>query len=371
MASYEEVLTLDDVKASIDGSNLSDEIKAKIDAIDSVDKVDLQEGALTGAAGDGKEAVLISAGASGNYDLGDATAVVVGNSSAALTSDNANALTVSIDGGTTSLTIDNSAKNVVDLTNGTNNAGVVDVTTGAGEDTFNIVGPVNANVSSGAGDDMFVLDGNAQEQAKLSVDAGDGFDEVMLHGDIAEGHAFSFGSDGKFHMNSADVTLDGVEVVARDVDGDGKIVKGTDHVTFLAADEFDGTVASLYKVVLGREAIDETTDSLEGYKHWTNAFKAQVGGDRAQAIEASLNSDEASGLKAMDNAGFVATLLANAGAKADVTANAGTYIAGLNDGSMSRADVVANVIDAMEDAAGDDNVSLVGSDGVAYVVMGY
>lgn len=76
--------------------------------------------------------------------------------------------------------------------------GQASVNTGAGEDQFFFKGDVKGEFTSGNGDDGFALDPDAQKNAEISVDAGDGFDLMRLFGDAIK-HRFEF-SGGKFDM---------------------------------------------------------------------------------------------------------------------------------------------------------------------------
>ena len=78
--------------------------------------------------------------------------------------------------------------------------GQASVNTGAGDDPFSsLKGDVKGVFKSGIGDDGFALDQDAQKNAEISVDAGDGFDLMRLFGNDIK-HRFDF-SGGKFHMS--------------------------------------------------------------------------------------------------------------------------------------------------------------------------
>ena len=259
----------------------------------------------------------------------------------------------------------------LNLGNGNNIVAITDgqssVNTGDGDDNFFLQGEfTEAKIDSGNGDDTFVLDQDAQAGAEVSVDAGDGFDLMRLIGQAIQ-HQFEF-SGGKFHMKSAGVEMDGVEVVGTDVDGG--IAKG-DHITVLAANEHDSIAAKLYQVAFGREAIDDGDDqykpgsTLAGIDWWMNEFEKQADNDGSieHLVRAFLNCDEFHDkYDGMGNADYVNTLYANLGATDE--AQAAAYIAQLEAGSIDRETV------AWQIAASDLAVQVLGNDGVQYVIDG-
>lgn len=260
------------------------------------------------------------------------------------------------------LNVNNNADNSISLT-----VSNVSVDTGNGNDLFNFSGRITGQFNTGDGNDLFNLDSVAQESAEISVDAGDGFDLMTLFGASIK-HTFSF-TAGKFHMSSADVTMEGVDVVATDANEDGKITEGTDHITVLATTAEDSLIAKLYKVALGREAIDGEDgwggSTLGGLNWWMNEYeKANDINDTAQLVRAFLNCDEFhQKYDGMDDTAYVNALFTNLGIS-DVKA-AQSYIDQLAAGTLDRAEVAWHIADSSE------AVQLLGNDGLQYVIDGF
>ena len=233
--------------------------------------------------------------------------------------------------------------------------GQASVNTGDGEDTFNIQGAFKGDLNSGGGDDEFVLDTDAQNNAEVSVDAGDGFDLMRLIGKAIQ-HQFEF-SGGKFHMKSANITLDGVDVVATDENNDGKY----EHITVLANDNQDSLAAKLYMVAFGREAIDDGKDpydkgnTLAGIKFWMDQDARD---DFGQAF---LNCDEFHNkYDKVDNKAYVNSLFENLGLNnADLQSE---LLTKLENGQLDRYEVAITL------AESDQAVKLLGNDGIKYVI---
>ena len=384
MAEY-EASTAEIAQAIDSNPYLSKETKSAIDAIladKGADGVALVEGNVTSADVSNQEAVLVSAGATlDNLTMGsDTTALVVGGGAQGdATMETEDAATVQLDGANVALTINNDADNVVTMReadgsslttgDGDNTVTMTDtanasVKTGDGDDTININGTTSGKIQTGSGDLTMVMDESAQENAQITVDAGDGFDLLHLIGNAVK-HTFSF-VNGLFHMNSADVAMTGVQVVAQDANSDGKIDLANDHITVLAENVNDSVVAKLYKVALGREAIDGDDgwggSTLGGINWWMNQFEQQ---DSDQSmdhlVKSFLNCDEFHNkYDGVDNATYVNTLLSNAGADASL---ASTYLAQLESGA-SREDVAYNIVT-------NPAVEVTGIDGQQYVVEGF
>ena len=382
MAEYEASAA--EIAEAIDSNpTLSDATKSAIDAIlteKGAEGVAAVQGTVTSADVSNQEAVLVSSGATlDNLTTGsDTTALVVGDGAqGTATMETQDATTVQLDGAQVALTINNDADNVVTMRdangsslttgNGDNTVNMADtanasVKTGDGDDTINISGTTSGNIQTGSGDLTMVMDQSAQENAQITVDAGDGFDLLQLIGNAVK-HTFSF-VNGLFHMNSADVAMKGVQVVAQDANSDGQIDLSNDHITVLAENVNDSVVAKLYKVALGREAIDGEDgwggSTLGGINWWMNQFEKQ---DSDQSmdhlVKSFLNCDEFHNkYDGVDNATYVNTLLSNAGADSSLAAQ---YLAELNSGT-SREDVAYQIATSVE---------VTGIDGQQYVVDGF
>ena len=382
MAEYEASAA--EIAEAIDSSpTLSDETKSAIDAIlaeKGAEGVAAVQGTVTSADVSNQEAVLVSSGATlDNLTTGsNTTALVVGDGAqGTATMETQDATTVQLDGAQVALTINNDADNVVTMRdangsslttgNGDNTVTMADtanasVKTGDGDDTINISGTTSGNIQTGSGDLTMVMDESAQENAQITVDAGDGFDLLQLMGNAVK-HTFNF-VNGLFHMNSADVAMKGVQVVAQDANSDGQIDLSNDHITVLAENVNDSVVAKLYKVALGREAIDGEDgwggSTLGGINWWMNQFEKQ---DSDQSmdhlVKSFLNCDEFHNkYDGVDNATYVNTLLSNAGADSSLAAQ---YLAELNSGT-SREDVAYQIATSVE---------VTGIDGQQYVVDGF
>ncbi len=255
--------------------------------------------------------------------------------------------------------------------------GQASVTTGDGNDEFRVEGPVKGEIKTGSGNLDLTLDQTAQEQAEISVDAGDGFDLLRLFGDSIK-HSFQF-NGGKFQMHSAGVTMTGVNVVATDVNMDGKIENGVDHITILASNEKESLIAKLYKVALGRDAIDGedgwspdgTGDTLGGLNWWLTQFELQPGNDGSIdfLVRSFLNCDEFHDkYDAMSNREYLLAIGKNIGLSEEEFSGKeqfDTYLRALDAGTMTREDVVYEVVKS------DEVVQLLGADGQCYVIDGF
>lgn len=233
--------------------------------------------------------------------------------------------------------------------------GQASVTTGSGEDLFTFNGNVKGLFKSGLGDDDFQLNEEAQKNAEISVDAGDGFDVMTLFGASIK-HSFSF-SNGKFHMSSANITLDGVEVIATDLNQDGRITD-SDHITVLANDNQDSLAAKLYQIALGREAIDDTRDTLAGLNFWMDQAEDPSFDHFGRAF---LNCDEFHNkYDKVNDKDYVDTLFANLGSS-DASLKA-ELLSKLESGQLDRYEVAITL------AESDEAVKLLGNDGQQYVI---
>ncbi|MBQ7609231.1 MAG: DUF4214 domain-containing protein [Desulfovibrionaceae bacterium] len=260
--------------------------------------------------------------------------------------------------------------NIMQLGNAQSSGAFTDisVTTGDGNDSIGIEGTFTGQITTGAGDLDLALDASTQadEHTSISVDAGEGFDLLRLIGRMVK-HAFEF-SNGKFHMHSGNIEMTGVNVIATDSDGDGVIENGTDHITILATTEEDSLIAKLYKVALGREAIDDANgwnaSTLGGFNWWTNEYeKTNDITNHEQLVRAFLNCDEFHNkYDAMDDVQYVNQLFTNLGVSDSAAAQ--DYINQLANGSIDRETV------AWQIATSETAVKVLGSDGEQYVIDG-
>lgn len=244
------------------------------------------------------------------------------------------------------------------------------VSTGAGEDTF-VYNGGTASINSGEGNDTIRIE-EGTEGDSVTADAGDGFDTLVYNGN--DNHTFRYDPNtGKFHMNSIPIEMTGVDVVVRDIDGDGTIVRDVDKITVLATNQLDSIAAKLYKIVLGRDAIDDAEtspdgDVLDGLDYWMHRFDqiTSVKGEGAEKnlVNEFLACDEPmSILDGKDDDGFVNQLfinLENGGGVIGKTAD--DYKAALEAKEMDWADVVLDIA---------TSVTIVGEDGMPYVIDGF
>lgn len=247
------------------------------------------------------------------------------------------------------------------------NGGNIDVSveTGNGNDDIGILGKFTGQITTGSGDLELSLDATAQEESAISVDAGEGFDLLKLLGAVLK-HTFEY-ANGHFRMHSGNVQMDGVNVVATDMDNDGAITSN-DHITVLAETAEDSLIAKLYKVALGREAIDGSDgwgdSTLGGINWWTNEYEKNNDiTDHEQLVRAFLNCDEFHNkYDSMTDTQYVNELFSNLGVS-DVEA-AQSYIDQLANGSIDRETV------AWQIATSETAVKVLGNDGQQYVIDG-
>lgn len=250
------------------------------------------------------------------------------------------------------------------------NGGSATVNTGEGNDKVLIQGEGEATVIGGSGDMVITLN---TASAAVTIDAGDGFDELTLN-DHRDAHQFSF-INGVFQMHSENpVTMTNVNAVTFDVDGVNGLSLG-DQVTVLATDAADSMVAKLYKVALGREPIDfqsgQFTDgNLGGLNWWFTQFDAQTDDHSIEHLVRSfLNCDEFHNLyDGKSNAEYVADLFTNLGADPAAAVGNGTaaeWIAQLDAGNVDRYYVAQQI------AGSNEAVQILGINGEQYVIDGF
>lgn len=378
MASYDEELTK--VIDNIQNTDLSQATKDAISALLSADgasliSVDSYDG--TSAVAEGTQ--VVSASVDVTSDLGAQVVVMEGNTSANVNFAADSAISAMVLGNGNSnvtfaadkaISVETTGGNDVIATAGGNdqivlNGGNATVNTGEGNDSVTLMGgEASAHVTGGSGNMTIHLDANATGNA--TVDAGDGFDQLTLQDDRAN-HTFEFDADGNvvMHSNYA-VTMSGVQVVTFDTNKDGAIT-AEDNITVIAENAHDSLVATLYKVALGREAIDGADgwgdSTLGGLNWWMNEFeKGTTDGSTEHLVRSFLNCDEFhQKYDGMSNTDYVNTLISNAGISVDGT----SWIAALDNGTMDRAQI------AYEVATNEQTVQILGSNGENYIIEAF
>lgn len=400
MANYEEGQTLTEEQLEgLKKAGVTDEV------VKALNKVTAEQVAVIGSdSKDDKASVsgqvnnqgVVATNIDGmNLALPNSIIDIFDNVNGQATNTNQQAVTTSITNSNVNYAIDNDADNNVgmnysegtlSLGNGNNNVtfGVgnnpeqsynkVDTKLGDGNNNVNIFGQFTGDIETGNGNNLFVMDETAQNNAEISVDAGDGFDLLTLLGQFIH-HQFSY-SKGQFHMHSGNVVMQDVDIVATDVNKDGNITLDQDHITILATTEQEALIAKLYKVGLGREAIDGEDGwnedgagaTLGGFRWWVNNFGDKSDEDIAQSL---LNCDEFNNrvdsltgktYAQMSNAEYVTALFNNLGASNAELAD--KLVNELNNGG-DRINV------ALEIAQSDLAVKVLGNDGQQYVIEGF
>ncbi len=294
------------------------------------------------------------------------------------------AVTADLQGGDLSLDIQNDQNNTVNLANTTGasvqtgegddtftiESGEASVNTGEGNDSVDLRGVFTGKIVGGSGDLELTLDETAQEQATVSVDAGEGFDMLRLLGGKIQ-HRIEVIKNG-FVLHSGEVTLNGVQLIATDMNSDGNI-DGNDHITVLATNENDSLVTKLYKVALGREAIDGEDgwggSTLGGINWWMNQFENQSYNDGTveTLVKSFLNCTEFHNkYDSMSDEDYVKTLLQNADKELSDDLVAG-YVEKLENGS-TREDVAYQVVQTYN-ADEDHCIKITGTDGNEYTIL--
>lgn len=162
--------------------------------------------------------------------------------------------------------------------------GTATINTGDGDDVVQILAIGDGTsqsavqITMGDGDGVITLD--TTYQGKATIDAGDGFDQLVVSlgkdGGFGE-HTFDF-VNGKFVMNSAGITMENVNVVvAGSYNPTTGMTDGEDAVV-LAATEGDSLAARLYAVALGRE--ESVLDDHNGWNglRGEDAIRGDLGG---------------------------------------------------------------------------------------------
>ena len=382
MAQYEHELSPELVKILEDAS-LSPEMKSRIASL--VQAEGTVSTVVDDAKGTDSTSTLIGAEKGATFGDGSGNPAVFENVEVAIIDEGASGDVNFTSKNGVTIDITSPEGLAVNVPNNANNNilwhdGRGSVMTGDGDDFMALEGAVTGQVTTGSGDLTLTLDKVAQEQAEISVDAGDGFDIMKLLGQTVD-HSISFKAGDKgIHMHSADIQMTGVDVVATDVNRDNTITRDTDHIMVLATNEYDSLIAKLYKVALGREAIDDNDgwskdgqgDTLGGLNWWMNEFEKQGDNDGSidHLVKAFLNCDEFHNkYNGMTNVDYVRTLFQNLGLTDDdlqtnneLAAQLDSYVQSLDAGSITREDV------AYEIASSSLTTSILGLDGSAYVI---
>lgn len=243
------------------------------------------------------------------------------------------------------------------------------VSTGAGQDSITFAGG-SAVINAGNGADEVIITNDATGSA--TVNAGDGFDKVTLIGDRAS-QSFTF-SGGKFVMSGngradANVTMDGVNVVGFDANGDGVY----ENITVLADTQADAVIAALYKIALGREGLDDRATGTNGLTG-SDAVEGQLGGiafwtdnfdqsNMQHTVYSFLNCEEFHNkYDSMSDAQYVQTLFSNLGVSSVNGQSAAELAATINGSQTARYDVAWTIAESQQ------SVQLLGSDGANYII---
>lgn len=316
------------------------------------------------------KAIIMEAGTSANVTFGaDSTVetLVLGDGGSKVAFEGDKDITVELTGGKDSVSTGGGDDTL------TIKGGDASVNTGEGDDVVTIQGVGKAQVTGGSGDMVINLQTN---QGTATIEAGDGFDRL----NIAEGrhaHEFVF-KDGKIVMHSENaITMSGVQVVSFDNNNDGQI-DGRDNITILAENDRDSLVAKLYKVALGREAIDGAdgfgNSTLGGINWWMNEFeKGETDGSIEHLVRSFLNCDEFNNLYGnMDSqTEYVEALFKNLGDNIQTVngKTAAEYAAAIDAGIMDRVTVAWNIAESKEavDILGVKD-PILGLDGIQYVI---
>lgn len=379
MAQYEEAATT--VIDSIANSGLTESTKATIESILGLTGLEdikvenyqggtVSDGTIIAEVGKdvhltqdpGAPVVIMSADSAGaDVTFGadsKVEALVLGGGNDNITFQGDKGVTVETGGGNDSITTADGSDTIA-VTGGGN----VTVNTGEGNDKVILQGDGTAHISSGAGDSTYLLQTDA---ASATINAGDGFDHLVVGEDRAA-HIFDVDSKtGTTVMHSDNtVTMTGVQVVGFDKNGDGQITSA-DNISILAENANDSLIGKLYKIALGREAIDGADgwghSTLGGINWWMNQFeKGQTDGTTEHLVRSFLNCDEFHDkYDNMSNADYVNTLFANLGVNdANLAAD---YLGQLDTGVMDRAQV------AWALAESEAATQIMGIDGSNYVV---
>lgn len=344
---------------------------------------------LTNAAALTAPVLIMQEGTSIRVDLGansPVQAMVIGNGGKS-------SITSTADKGDLSIALTGGEGDQVSLA-GTNdnvtfNGGSATINAGTGSDVVTVKGlegtNSTVNISQGEGD--LTVFWQAAVDTAATIDAGAGFDKLMIN--TAEGrgdHYFTI-ENGKavMHSETTPVTMDNMEVVIFDTTPNNPILTRDDQMTIISQNEGDTLVGRLYQIAYGRQPFDNPVagQELAGIKWWMDKADT-VDFKDPEALQhfvySFLNTDEfhlgelnnpknGMGYDNVDDDIYVKALfdnlnLVNDGK--DVTEihgrTAEEYAQLLKDGVMNRYDV------AWQIAASTEADDILGIDGTGYVI---
>lgn len=284
------------------------------------------------------------------------------------------------------------------------------VSTGAGDDQITFAGG-SATIDTGEGNDTVVLQGGdnggearitggsgnmnikidfdlATVGVTATIDAGDGFDAVSIAQPKLP-NMFSFlngvfkmvaGSRGRAQDDVATQADEGgIDMVNVNVVQFGEDAEHLDDITILADTKGEAMIGRLYKVALGRDAIDHTgagatgDTTLAGLNFWfEDAGAAKDDADLDHIAKSFVNCQEFNDkYGAMTAQEFADAMFANLN-KANGTSieyvngmTAADYAAQIANGSMTMQDVAIVIANSSE------AVDVMGLNGSQYIIDGY
>ena len=256
------------------------------------------------------------------------------------------AVTVETGGGNDSIVLGN-GDNVVNVT-GTGDSSVA---TGTGNDRVVVSGEGKVQVSMVGGNNVVVL---ASDKAEVSVTGGTGFDQVQLVDDRTN-HSFEI-VNGKVVMHSESATtLDKVQVVGFDMNGDGKIEVGTDKITVIADNHDKSIVAKMYEIVFDREG------DMGGIEYWLG--RVDQGDSLEHVVHSFINSTEFDATYASkSNEDFLKDMYVNLAGREPDADGLAYWMNRLESGDITRADVAWSFAESAEAS------QVMGIDGSNYVI---
>lgn len=256
------------------------------------------------------------------------------------------AVTVETGGGSDNIVTGN-GDNVVNVTG----TGDSTIATGTGNDKVVVSGEGKVQVSMVAGNNVVVL---ASDKAEVTVTGGTGFDQVQLVDDRAN-HSFEI-VNGKVVMHSSNpTTMDGVNVVGFDMNGDGKIEVGVDKVSVIADHHDKSIVAKMYEIVFDREG------DMGGLEFWMN--RVNQGDSLEHVVHSFINSTEFEASHASkSNEDFLKSMYVNLAGREPDAEGLAYWKGRLDSGDISRADVAWSFAESTE------ATQVMGIDGSNYVI---
>lgn len=316
------------------------------------------------------KAFVMDADTSINYDFGPDSQieyVVLGAGNNRVSFASSDGVTVATQGGTNTAISSNGTSNDKFILNGTA-PDLSDPDNPVAQET-------SATIFAGEGDDVVVLNLGPYMVGSASVNGGDGFDQVNLIGSRVD-HHFSI-EDGKVVLHSDfAVTMEDMNVVVFDNNASNTLDL-FDQVTVVAQDAQDSMAAKLYMIALGRQPIDGSNSdaNLDGIKFWMQQFEnlpdtKDYDDSVDHLARAFLACPEfAEGYGKLAPVEFVSQIFSNLnlGNNGALVLSAGgmsaaEYMHELEDGSMSREDVVIQIAQSAEADA------ILGVQGIQYVI---